>query len=167
MTNFSTGEQYALITKPFRPFQHLITVAEQKACLTCANRHLKRQGLFILDVFHPYIPRLTDPKYFMEIEVDPSIELPDGRILRRTSRTAAFHREEQYNDIELIHYVRYPDGREERLVHAFPFRYFYRYEVENLLSLCGFRVVEFFCNFDKSQFTADSPEMIFVAEKVS
>jgi hypothetical protein len=33
MTNFDTGEKYALATIPFRPFQHLITVAEQKACL--------------------------------------------------------------------------------------------------------------------------------------
>jgi len=47
-----------------------------------------------------------------------------------------------------------------------PFRYFYRYEVEHLLSRCGFRVAELFGNFDKSPFSDDSPEMIFVAERV-
>jgi len=166
MTNFATGEQYALVTIPFRPFQHLITIEEQKACLTCAWKHLKPGGLFVLDVFHPYIPRLVDPKYLMEMEVDPKIDLPDGRVLRRTTRVAAFHREEQYNDIEIIHYVKHPDGREERLVHSFPMRYFYRYEMEHLLTLCGFKIVEFFGDFDRSPFTADSPEMIFVAQKV-
>lgn len=166
MTKFSIGELYTLITIPFRPFQHLITIEEQKACLNCVRQHLKPNGLFVMDVFHPYVPRLVDPKYLMEIEVDPKIELPDGGVLRRTTRVAAFHREEQYNDIEIIHYVKYPDGREERLVHAFPMRYFYRYEMEHLLALCGFKIVEFFGDFDRSSFTADSPEMIFVAEKV-
>jgi len=166
MTNFATGEKYALITIPFRPFQHLITIEEQKACLTCTRKHLKPGGLFVLDVFHPYVPRLVDPKYLMEMEVDPKIELPDGGVLRRTTRVAAFHREEQYNDIEIIHYVHHSDGKEERLVHSFPMRYFYRYEMEHLLALCGFKIVEFFGDFDHSSFTTDSPEMIFVAEKV-
>jgi hypothetical protein len=45
-------------------------------------------------------------------------------------------------------------------------RYFYRYEIEHLLSLCGFKVVELFGNFDKSDFCDDSSEMIFLAEKI-
>jgi hypothetical protein len=61
--------------------------------------------------------------------------------------------------------VTYPDGRKERLVQAFPMRYFYRYEIEHLLNLCGFTIVEFYGNFDKSAFIEASPEMIFVAEK--
>jgi hypothetical protein len=102
----------------------------------------------------------------MEMEVDPPLKLPDGRVIKRTNRTAAFHRAEQYNDIEFIFYVKYPDGREERLVQSFPMRYFYRYEMEHLLSLCGFKILEFYGNFDKSQFSDESPEMIFVAEKI-
>ena len=166
MTCFNTGETYALVTIPFRPFQHLITIDEQKACLNCICQHLKPGGMLVMDVFHPFIPRLIDPKYLMEIDVDPRIELSDGRVLRRTTRVAAFHRDEQYNDIEIIHYVKHPDGHEDRLVHAFPMRYFYRYEMEHLLALFNFRIVDFFGDFDRSAFTADSPEMIFVAEKV-
>ncbi len=165
MTNFATSEQYALVTIPFRAFQHLIQVEEQKTCLNCVHRHLATGGFFVLDVFKPSLPRLTDTRYLMEMEVNPPMTLPDGRIVKRTDRTAAFHLVEQYNDIEMIYYVKHPDGREERLVHAFPMRYFFRYEMEHLLSLCGFKVVEFFGNFDKSDFTDDSPEMIFVAEK--
>jgi SAM-dependent methyltransferase len=166
MTNFKLGKKFALITIPFRPFQHLVSTDDQEDCLDCVWKHLLPDGLFVFDVFHPYVPRLVDPKYLMEMEVDPRIELPDGRVLRRTTRIAAFHRAEQYNDIEIIHYITHPDGREERLVHAFPMRYFYRYEMEHLLSLCGFMIKEFFGDFDRSPFTADSPEMIFVAEKV-
>ncbi|HEY32171.1 MAG TPA: class I SAM-dependent methyltransferase [Dehalococcoidia bacterium] len=166
MTDFDTGEIYSLVTTPFRPFQHLTTVDEQKACLNCTNRHLTPGGLLILDLFHPYPPRLVpDPKYMSEIEDLTEMELPDGRLFRRTNRTAAYHREQQYNDIELIYYITHPDGRQERLVQAFPFRYFYRYEVEHLLELCGFRVIDIFGDYDRSPFSNDSPEMIFVAEK--
>jgi hypothetical protein len=65
----------------------------------------------------------------------------------------------------LIYYVSHPDGRIERLVQAFPFRYVFRYEMEHLLDLCGFKVVDLFGNFDKSAYSNDSPEMIFVAAK--
>ena len=166
MIKFKTGEKYALVTIPFRPFQHLVTVEEQKACLDCIHRHLLEKGKLVFDVFHTYLPRLIDTRYFMEMAVGESLTLPDGRVVKRTERTAAFHHAEQYNDIELIFYVNYPDGRKERLVHAFPMRYFYRYEIEHLLSLCGFKILEFYGNFDKSDFTDESPEMIFVAEKI-
>ncbi len=167
VTNFNLGGQFELITIPFRPFQHLITLAEQKACLNCIHQHLKPGGLLVFDVFHPSLPRLTDTKYLMEMDVEPEIPLPDGRILRRTTRTAAFHPDEHYNDIELIHYIRHPDGRQERLVHVFPMRYFFRDEMERLLIDSGFKIVDFFGNFDKTPFSENSTEMIFVAKKAT
>lgn len=168
MTDFKIGEKYALVTIPFRPFQHLITIEEQKACLNCIHKHLMSHGLLIFDVFHPNPSRLVpDSKYTGEIEDLPETALPDGRKLRRASRMAAFHRELQYNDVELIYYVSHPDGRTERLVQSFPMRYYYRYEMEHLLELCQFKVVDLFGDFDRSAFSSDSPEMIFIAEKIS
>jgi SAM-dependent methyltransferase len=167
MTNLSLNEKFDLITIPFRPFQHLITVTEQKACLDCVRKHLLPDGHFILDVFHPSLPRLTDPKYLMEMDNEPQVNLPKGGVLRRTVRTAAFHIAEQYNEIELIHYVKHPDGREERLVHTFPMRYFFRFELEHLLTGSGFKIIDFFGNYDRSPFTSESPEMIIIAGKVS
>ena len=63
MTNFATGEKYTLATIPFRPFQHLITVAEQKACLDCIHQHLVKKGKLVFDVYHTFLPRLIDTKY--------------------------------------------------------------------------------------------------------
>ncbi|MEE8413150.1 MAG: class I SAM-dependent methyltransferase [Dehalococcoidales bacterium] len=166
MTDFETGETYSLVTIPFRPFQHLISAEEQKDCLKCVNRHLAPDGLFVFDVFNPFPPRLVDnPEYKVEREDLPETQLPDGRKLRRTNRITAFHRDLQYNDIELIYYVTHPDGNMERLVQSFPMRYFFRYEMEHLLELCGFRIVELFGDFERSEFSVDSPDMIFVAEK--
>jgi len=165
MTNFELNEHFSLITIPFRPFQHLVSVDDQLACLRCANRHLVTGGKLILDLFQVNPRRMFDLVYTKESEDFADVKLPDGRTLKRTHRTVAFHRAEQYNDIELIYYVTYPDGRTERLVQAFPFRYFFRYEVEHLLARCGFKVAELFGSFDKSPLTDDSPEMLFVAEK--
>jgi SAM-dependent methyltransferase len=167
MTGFDTGETYKLITIPFRPFQHLITVEEQKSCLECAHRHLDSGGLLVFDVYRPYFSRLEpNPEYMVEREDAPETRLPDGRRLRRANRTAGFHPELQYNEIEMIFYVTHPDGRNERLVQSFPMRYFFRYEMEHLLGLCGFKVVDLFGDFDSSEYSGSSPEMIFVAGKI-
>lgn len=166
MTDFETEEMYSLVTTPFRSFQHLISIEEQKACLQCANKHLLPNGLLILDLFHTFPPRIYDKKYINEEEEINDLKLPDGRRIRRTSLTSAFHRAKQYNDIKLIYYISHPDGKEERLVQSFPFRYFFRYEVEHLLELCGFKVIELFGDFERAKFSDNSPEMIFVAEKI-
>lgn len=165
MTDFETGKVYDLITIPFRPFQHLISVHEQKTCLEHIRRHLKASGRLILDVVNCYPPSMYDPKYWAEQECLQNVPLPGGRSLRCTTRISDFHRDQQYNDIELIYYVSNSDGAVERFVQSFPFRYFFRYELEHLLELCGFRVLDFFGNYDKSPYFDDSPEMIFVAEK--
>jgi SAM-dependent methyltransferase len=165
MIDFHTGEPYSLVTIPFRSFHHLIPVEEQKTCLNHINQHLIPEGLLILDLINCYPPAMYDPRYWTEQENQRGLKLPGGRSLRCTTRIADFHRDQQYNDMELIYYVSHPDGKEERLVQAFPFRYFFRYEVEHLLGLCGFRIMDLFGDYDRSRFFNDSPGMIFVAGK--
>lgn len=165
MTDFELGETFGLVTTPFRPFQHLVTVEEQLACLRCVSRHLAPTGRLILEMFHVSPKRIAGTPSTDEAEDFPEVGLPDGRRFRRTSRITAYHRSGQINDVELIYYAMHPDGRIERHVQAFPFRYFFRYEVEHLLARCGFRVVHLYGDFDRSAFADHSPEMIFVAEK--
>jgi SAM-dependent methyltransferase len=166
MVDFKLDKSFALVTMPFRPFQHLVSVEEQMSCLACVNRHLAKGGRLILDVFHPDPTKLAGPVTLEEIEDVSEVPLPGGRKLRRTYRSVAFHRYEQVNYVELIFYVTHPDGRTERFVQAFPMRYFYRYEIEHLLARTGFRVVELFGDYDQSPFLNNSSEMIFVAERV-
>lgn len=166
MTAFELGKTFSLVTMPFRAFQHLLTVEEQLACLACVRHHLTPGGRLVFDIFHPNLVMLHDPAFTEEREEFPEIELPDGRRFRRASRVAAFRRAEQINEVEIITYVRYPDSREERLASAFPIRYFFRYEVEHLLARAGFRLAALYGDFDRSALGDDSPEMIFVAERI-
>ena len=165
ITDFSVGESATLAIAPFRSFQHLIAVDEQLACLHCVHRCLKSGGRFILDVFHTQAERMHDPRFSQpEIEVE-NVLLPDGRHFARSGRTAAFHRAIQVNDIELIYDVTHPDGRNERFVHAFPMRYYFRYELEHLLARAGFTLEAVYGDFQRDPIEDGSRDMIFIARK--
>lgn len=165
MTDFDLGEEFDVVTMPFRPIQHLVTVGEQIAALTSANRHLRRGGGLVFDVFNPDPSRLRGSGPTDEELDTPTVALPDGRRFRRTHRVTRFRPMEQVNDVELIHYVTARDGTERCIVQAFPFRYYWRYELEHLLARCGFGVREVYGDYDRSPLTVESAEMIFVAEK--
>lgn len=167
MVNFDLQEAFRLITIPFRPFQHLLKVEDQIACLRAAHKHLQPGGKIILDLFQTDPRRMHDPAWLNEAEAHPEVTLANGRKVRLAERVVAFHRAEQMNDVELIYYVTHPDGRKERLVHAFTIRYFFRYEVEHLLQRCGFSVLDVFGNYDRSPLLDDSEDMLFVAEKTA
>jgi SAM-dependent methyltransferase len=164
MVEFELGEQFQLITFPFRSFQHLQSTSEQLACLACAHRHLGPGGRLILDLFQTDPRRMHDPEFFNERAIPGETTLPDGRRVRLAERAVALHRAIQSNDVELISYVTHSDGRAERIVNAFRVRYFFRYEVEHLLARAGFCVVEIFGSFDRTPLRDDSPEMIFIAQ---
>ncbi len=165
MANFRFNHKFGLAIITFHAFQHLITAEQQMACLNCVNRHLEMTGKLIFDVFFVDFKRINNPLFSEEMEFFGESELPDGRRLTANYRIAGFHTAVQYNDIEMIYYLTNLDGNVERIVHAFPMRYFFRYEVEHLLERCGFRVVDLYGNFDESPLMNDSPEMIFIAEK--
>lgn len=163
MRKFDLGEKFRLIIIPFRPLQHLLETRDQIDCLDRVRKHLKPGGRLILDVFQTEAERMHDPVHMRESSL-VDYKTADGRQVRISERVAAFHRAEQINDVEMIYSVQHPDGRKERLVFAWPLRYFFRYEVEHLLARCGFRVTAEYGDFDRTPIRDDSPEMIFVAE---
>jgi SAM-dependent methyltransferase len=165
MRELDLGKQFSLITIPFRPFQHLIAVSDQIAALQAIHRHLEPRGRLIFDVFNPNIRYLLEDRT-EEREDTAEVELPDNRSFRRTARIAAAHIVDQYSEAELIYYVRGADGSTQRLVHGFLMRWYWLYELEHLLARCNLRVKAVFGDFNRSPLTDESPEMIFVAEKI-
>jgi SAM-dependent methyltransferase len=166
MRDFQLGRQFALATMPFRPFQHLITVEEQIACLEAIRQHLAPGGKLILDLFNPSLPALVDDSRSEEYGDEPEFVMPDGRRVVRRFRTVGRDWLAQVQEVELIYYVAHPDGRQERQVHSFPMRYLFRFEAEHLLARCGFRIDAVYCDFDRHPYGATYPgELIFVAVK--
>ena len=166
MRGFKLSRRFALATIPFRPFQHLLSVPDQLACLTSIREHLLDNGALVLDLFNPSFDFLSRPVTGEMVGEEPEFTMPDGRRIIRRHRIAAQDPFQQINDVELIHDVRYPDGREERVVHAFRMRYLFRYEAEHLLVRAGFVVEQLYADYDKSAFGSQYPgELIFVARK--
>lgn len=167
MRDFDLGETFGLVTVPFRPFQHLVAVDDQLACLASIHRHVSHRGVLILDLFNPSLERLAQPASGEEMGEEPEFTTPDGRRVVRTFRLTAHDRANQVNEIELIYQVTHADGRRERLVHAFPMRYLFRFEAEHLLARAGFEVEHVYADYDKSPFGSTYPgELIIVARRV-
>jgi SAM-dependent methyltransferase len=166
MRDFDLGRSFNLVTIPFRVFLHLITVEEQLSCLACIRSHLSDDGRLVLDLFNPYLERLVSDRYLEERPTEGPFTLPDGRKVFRGDRVASRDLFAQVQQVEMIYHVTHPDGREERVVHAFPFRYLFRFEAEHLLARSGFEVEEVYADFDRSPYGSKYPgELIFVARK--
>lgn len=168
MRSFTLGQTFALVTVPFRPFQHLLTVDDQRSCLASIRQHLIDDGILILDLFNPSLDLLTSPNVGQEHGDEPEFEMPDGRRVLRRQRTVACDRFEQINQHELIYYVTHADGHTERLVHEFSLRYLFKFETEHLLARSGFRVEHVYADYDKSPYGSKYPgELILVARRAS
>lgn len=164
MRDFDLGRKFQLITTPFRPFQHLLSVEDQLRCLASIRRHLAPEGVFILDIFNPSLSGITADNLGQEIGAEPVFTTPEGIKVRRVNKTNARDPFRQLLDVELIYYLTYPDGREERIVHAFQMRYLFRYEAEHLLARAGFQVLDLFADYGRAPYgTADPGELIFRA----
>jgi SAM-dependent methyltransferase len=156
-----TGDGFRLAVAPFRILQHLTTTSDQLRCLAAVRRHLMPGGRFVFDVFNPHYSLMTRDRS-AEVEDMPEAPLADGRYLRRTVRTTRVRWVEQVSEIELIYYVR-TGSAVERVVHAFPMRWYTPSELEHLLGRAGFRVERVYGTFDRGPLTDESPEIVVVA----
>jgi len=163
MSGFDLDERFGLIFITFRSFQALLERSVQRGCLESCARHLKPNGLLAIDVFNPRMSRLAAQG---PIEEAPDeFRDPDGGVVRETGCT-----EYDIAAQRLVWRPRYesvaPDGTVTVREYALELRYFFRFEMEWMLEACGFEVEALYGDFDGSPFTADSPEMIFVAKPV-
>ena len=166
MRHFDLGQQFALITSPFRSFQHLITVDDQLASLETLRKHLVDGGRLILDLFNPSLPYLVDESRLGEFGEEPEFTMPDGRKVIRRNKIVSRDLTTQVQNVEMVYYITHPDGHQERKTHDFQMRYLFRYEAEHLLARAGFVLDTIYGDYDKSPFGVKYPgELILVAHK--
>lgn len=164
MRSFDLERAFTLITTPFRGFQHLLEVEDQLACLHSVRQHLAPRGWFILDLFNPSLPRLAETEPGEEFGEEPPFQMSDGREVVRTHRITDQDYHRQIIHPELIYTITHPDGKQEKHIHAFAMRYFFRYEAGHLLARCGFKVEALYADYDRSPYGSTYPgELIFVA----
>ena len=134
---------------------------DQLACLTRVRAHLAPGGVFAFDVFNPRLDRIALDD---EPEAQDLVFTLDGRAMRRFTRIAR-DRATQLMQVTMRYVAEASAaGRssEETRV-TFSMRWFWRYELEDLLHRAGFTQVEMFGDFDRRPIRRDSPAFLVVA----
>jgi len=162
MTQFDLGKRFGLVIIPFSAFQVLLTRADQRACLERCRAHLEPGRLLAIDVFNPRLSRLTSSAPVLECPQEFTV--PGGQTVCWSGET-----EYDLTSQTLRSRWRYertaPGGETTVSQHVLALHYFFRFEMEWMLEACGFEVEALYGDFGRSEFTDESPEMIFVARK--
>jgi len=163
MAKFSMNKIFPFIFIAFRSFQSLMTKKEQGDCLECVYRHLKDNGIFILDLFAP--------RHDLLAQVNRSVYL--GEFYDRENDVYITRRaEDEYNlasqTLKEDRFYEWTDkqGMFHQQRWSFELSYLFRYEAEMLLEKHGLLIEHVFGDFDKSPYNYYSGEQIFVARKV-
>jgi SAM-dependent methyltransferase len=162
MSDFTLEERFGLVYVPARSFQILLTRDEQRSCLECCAQHLAPDGLLGIDVFNPRLDFLISP----EGHHDGPNEFvgPAGTSIVQESH-ARYDLASQALTADWWYVARDEKGTATRQDYDLEMRYLFRFEMEWMLEACGFEVEALYGDFGRSEFTADSPEMVFVARR--
>jgi SAM-dependent methyltransferase len=161
MTSFDLGRQFAMVFVAANTFQHLLTTEEQLACLQCARKHLKPDGIFAMSVRAPASVSWEDvdwaPLLMHWARTDPATgetvmkmvaEQPDAsRMVRRLTYV--------YDRIA-------KDGRVKRSVFVTELRHSTQAELALLLGKAGMRATHVYGDYDLSP-VGFGDDLVFVA----
>ncbi len=161
MRDFDLGRQFSLIIIPFRGFLSLLSVEDELSTLDTIKRHLKPGGRLVFNIFVPDVNSLLqegDVAYHLRDVTDPV-----------TGSTLVLWNQSRYDNFTQIVYARIIieelDSRSEivrKIYRDFQLRYVHRWEMQHLLELCGFEVLDLYGDFDCSPFDESSTEMVWV-----
>lgn len=152
------GERFPLVTAPFRVLQHLVERADQRAFLAAVARHLAPGGEFVFDCFQAdYEAVASPPQMAVDIErTDPE----SGRLIRRVAR-AEHNPEMQTFTVHLEWLLGEPDTPEyEERITRTVLRWYTLGELELLLEIAGFEILEVLGHFDGVKFGPGASDQI-------
>jgi SAM-dependent methyltransferase len=151
---------YRLVTIPFRALGHVMEREQHVGTFRSCFENLQPGGRLVFDVFQPNYGHLAEPREnVLGIEREE-----DGRKIRRY-HSAVPHPSRQRIDVTFRWEIEDAEGNVEELTEAFPMRWFHRYELEHAIEAGGFELEAVHGDFDRSELTDASPEMIFVCRK--
>ena len=164
MAELRLDRTFGMVALPFRSFQSMLTVEDQRSALANAARHLAPGGLLVLDVFNPDVGELASGDEATPFHVR-DVEQPDGGNIVVWGQNG-WDGFEQVNHARLIIEELDANGvMKRRLYRDFDQRYTFRYEMEHLLELAGFRVEALYGDFEGSEVSVDSDDLIWVARR--
>jgi ubiquinone/menaquinone biosynthesis C-methylase UbiE len=165
MRDFSFDQRFNLIIIPYRAFMYMYTVEDQRQALTCIREHLTANGRLIFNIFDPRLDIIVG--HFSPLGA--AFKMVSEFIHPETGRRVVVWDTRQYDPETqmIIQYFIFEDLDESGVVVSKRYvplnlRYFYRFEMQHLLELCGYRLEALYGDFQRGPFRYGG-EQIWVA----
>jgi SAM-dependent methyltransferase len=161
MREFRLNQKFPLVTIPFRPMQHMHTVADQVQALTTAAAHIAEGGMLVFDVFYPRFEMLLLGIGEEKLEAEWSPPASPGTVIRRYYRKEAVDKIHQSFSLTFI----YRTHRDGELVleetDTLKMSYYTYPQLRALFLLAGLEPTAEYGSFDKGPLDNSAQEMIF------
>ena len=166
MRDFDLDRQFGLIFVGFGGFHHLLTPAEQVACLRCVRRHLAPDGRFVCDL------RALSASDWETGESVPLLHdwtrvLPEtGETVIKLRSVRAEPARQVQRELHLYDVIS-NEGVTRRIVNEVDLRFTTPYEMEGLLGEAGLQLDQLYGDYDLEPYNDASEYLITIASIAS
>ncbi|KPK88388.1 hypothetical protein AMJ80_11120 [bacterium SM23_31] len=163
MRDFHFEHKFKLIIIPFNSFLLLTDRKDMDICLRNCLRHLSDDGRFIIDIFSPSFEMcaIKEPK----IQFLQHFYVPELQKVVIQWEYAKRDMTKQIIDVDFLYEEYDRNGNVSKNTHSIKTSLIFRYEMEYLLEKNGFEVLNVYGNYDRSPFSAESPQIIVICGK--
>lgn len=170
MREFTLRSTVPLAIITFRAFQNLLTINDQRQCLENISRLLTPGGKLVFDIFDPRLETLApNPQdiFGPRIRLLCTFENPEhgSTVAVSLARTSIDLVKQTFTEQWIFdEWGLYRNMNMTRAIQELTLRWSYRYEIQYLLELCGFQVLNLFSDFSRTPFRYGQHQ-IWVAQK--
>lgn len=157
--DFNLGVKFDLIVMPFRTFSHFPDTDDQLKVLNNIHNHLNPDGRLIFDVFSPDFTMLKEG---LDNFTDFEGEYEKGRTVKRIVSMQSDFAQQVINTKFIFEWN---DGfKTERSEWDSVLRYFFRYELENLIRLSRLRLIDIYGDLEEGRITDNSGDFLIICK---
>ncbi|KGN99829.1 methyltransferase [Porphyromonas macacae] len=149
--------KYDLIFISFNSIHHLYQTQDLFDTLNVIKKHLKEDGLFLLDCFNPNIHYMVEAEKELNKIAEYTTD-DDRRVVIK--QIMKYERKTQINRIEWHYFI----NDKFHSVQNLDMRMYFPQELDTYLKWIGFTIIHKFGSFDEEIFDDDSEKQIFVCK---
>ena len=168
IVKLNLGKTFSCVTMPYRTFMHFLTREEQRGALLAVKRHLSDEGEFLFDTWNPSsrIIQSLEKRSVQKHLLEGVYALPGlRRKLAHYCRTTCDSARQRLVEEHVFHECNAHGAVLRETILPLVRRWTLPDELDKLVRLCGFEVINVFGDFNESALTKDSVEMIWRLRK--